>query len=88
MTFEEICTTLRVTPEERQAMAEHLAAMRAKATLKAFAPAAALSREHSELMLLAAHDLESWMKSHGRDGATEETVKRLREAALGEGEQR
>jgi hypothetical protein len=38
MTFEELCTTLRVTPEEQQALAEHLAALRAKATLKAFVP--------------------------------------------------
>lgn len=42
-----------------------------------------LSREHAELMLLAAADLESWMKSYHRDGATEDTVKRLRDTALG-----
>lgn len=43
------------------------------------------SRAHAELMLLAAADLESWMKSYHRDGATEDTVKRLREAALSDG---
>lgn len=41
-------------------------------------------REYRELMLLAASDLESWMKSCQRDAATEATVKRLRDAALGD----
>jgi hypothetical protein len=40
-------------------------------------------RIQRDLMLLAASDLESWMKSHGKDLATQETVKRLRDAALG-----
>lgn len=40
------------------------------------------SREYRELMLLAASDLESWMKSyHPGEAATAETVKRLRAAA-------
>lgn len=43
-----------------------------------------MSRKHRELMLLAAADLESWMKSHRRDGATEGVVSQLREAALAE----
>lgn len=41
------------------------------------------SREHAELMLLAAHDLESWMKSYHHDAATESTVQKLKAAALG-----
>jgi hypothetical protein len=44
---------------------------------------AAASREHAELMLLAAADLESWMKSYHHDAATAATAKRLRDAALG-----
>lgn len=40
-------------------------------------------REYRELLLLAAADLESWMKSYHRDAATADTVKRLRDAALG-----
>ena len=38
---------------------------------------------HSDLLLLAASDLESWMKSYHRDSATEDLVKRLRGAAHG-----
>lgn len=48
-----------------------------------FPPTNAPRRQDAELMLLAAADLESWMKSYHQDGATAETVKRLRDAALG-----
>jgi hypothetical protein len=50
--------------------------------LKAAIAASAVPADHRELMLLAAFDLESWMNANGLDGATEDTVKRLREAAL------
>jgi hypothetical protein len=55
----------------------------AQPAVDAARPAAqALSREHRELMLLAAADLESWMTAHGRDGTTEDTITQLREAAI------
>jgi hypothetical protein len=38
---------------------------------------------HTDLLLLAAADLQSWMKSYGPDGATSDLVQRLRDAALG-----
>lgn len=63
--------------------AEHLAEMLGLMARSKAQPDGGLSREHAELMLLAAADLESWMKSYHRDGATEATVKRLRDAALG-----
>ncbi|MGE4243654.1 hypothetical protein [Ramlibacter sp.] len=44
MTFNELCTSLNVTADEQQAMAEHLAALRAKATIRDHAPKPALQR--------------------------------------------